>query len=51
MLDGFKADGLAEGDILEVVANLVATTLTNYTNNAARTDIDFPVVALRLAGP
>lgn len=49
VLDGFKADGLTEGDILEVVANVVATTLTNYTNNVARTEIDFPVVALQLA--
>ena len=45
-LDGFKADGLSEADILEVVANVVATTLTNYVNNVARTAIDFPVVAL-----
>ena len=49
VLNGFKADGLSEGDILEVVANVVANTLTNYTNNVARTEIDFPVVALQLA--
>ena len=30
-------------------ANVVANTLTNYTNSVARTDIDFPVVALQLA--
>ena len=29
VLDGFKADGLSEADLLEVVANVVATTLTN----------------------
>ena len=45
-LDGFKAAGLTEGDLLEVVLNTAATTFTNYTNNVARTDIDFPVVAL-----
>ena len=49
VLDGFKADGLSEGDILEVIANVAATTLTNYTNNLARTEIDFPVVAMQLA--
>ncbi len=48
-LDGFKAAGLSEADILEVVANVTATTLTNYTNNIARTAIDFPVVATELA--
>lgn len=45
-LDGFKAAGLTEGDLLEVVLNTAATTFTNYTNNVPRTDIDFPVVAL-----
>jgi uncharacterized peroxidase-related enzyme len=49
LLNGFKGDGLSEGDLLEVVANVIATTLTNYTNNVARTDIDFPVVSLELA--
>ena len=46
VLDGFKAEGLSEADLLEVVANVIATTLTNYINNTARTAIDFPVVAL-----
>ena len=45
-LDQFKANGLSEADFLEIIANVVATTLTNYTNNIARTVIDFPVVAL-----
>jgi len=45
-LDEFKANGLTESDLLEIIANVVATTLTNYTNNVARTVIDFPVVAL-----
>jgi AhpD family alkylhydroperoxidase len=49
LLNGFKGDGLSEGDLLEVVANVIATTLTNYTNNVARTDIDFPLVSLELA--
>ena len=49
VLDGFKADRLSESDLLEIVANVVATTLTNYTNNVARTDIDFPVVPMALA--
>ncbi len=48
-LDQFKNAGLSEADLLEIIVNVVATTLTNYTNNVARTDIDFPVVALQLA--
>jgi uncharacterized peroxidase-related enzyme len=48
-LDDFKVAGLSESDLLEIIANVVATTLTNYTNNVARTVIDFPVVDLALA--
>ncbi|MFZ6692309.1 carboxymuconolactone decarboxylase family protein [Undibacterium sp. SXout20W] len=48
VLDQFKANGLSEADLLEIIANVVATTFTNYTNNVARTVIDFPVVALEL---
>jgi uncharacterized peroxidase-related enzyme len=36
--------GLADSDILEVVANVALTTFTNYVNEVAATDIDFPVV-------
>lgn len=36
--------GLSEADIVEVVANVVANIFTNYVNNVAETDIDFPVV-------
>lgn len=49
VLDGFKATGLSESDLLEIVANVAATTLTNYVNNVARTEIDFPVVTMQLA--
>jgi uncharacterized peroxidase-related enzyme len=44
VLDGFKAAGLTEADMLEIVANVAAMTLSNFTNNIARTEIDFPVV-------
>ncbi len=47
-LDGFKAAGLSESDLLEIIANVVAMTFSNYANNVARTAIDFPVVALEL---
>jgi uncharacterized peroxidase-related enzyme len=48
-VDRFQAASLTEGDLLEIVANIAATTLTNYTNNLARTEIDFPVVTTELA--
>jgi uncharacterized peroxidase-related enzyme len=48
-LDRFKAAGLSEGDLLEIVANVAAMTITNYANNVARTEIDFPIVPLQMA--
>lgn len=42
-LDQLKATGLSESELPEVVANVALTTLTNYTNNVARTAIDFPL--------
>lgn len=41
--------GLSDGEILEVVANVALNILTNYTNNVAGTDIDFPQVELLAA--
>ncbi|WP_114654306.1 carboxymuconolactone decarboxylase family protein [Polynucleobacter necessarius] len=43
-----KAAGLDDGLIVEIIANLVHNTLTNYTNHAAQTEIDFPVVPLEI---
>ena len=40
------AAGLDDGLILEVIAHVAMNTLTNFTNNVAETDIDFPVVSL-----
>ena len=34
--------GLSDGQIVEVVAQVTLLTLTNYLNNIATTDIDFP---------
>jgi len=45
----YRAAGLTDEDLLEAIANAAATTLTNYTNNVARTEVDFPLVSLRLA--
>ncbi len=43
-LDAARAAGLDHGDIVEVVANVVANIFTNYLNHVADTEIDFPVV-------
>jgi uncharacterized peroxidase-related enzyme len=45
----FKARGLSDADILEVLANVVLNIFTNYTNHIAGTEIDFPPVALTRA--
>lgn len=37
--------GLSDGKIVEVVAQVTLLTLTNYLNNIATTDIDFPPLA------
>ncbi|MEM6720563.1 MAG: carboxymuconolactone decarboxylase family protein [Bacteroidota bacterium] len=39
-----KAAGYTDGDILEIVLNVVSNTLTNYVNHIAETEIDFPLV-------
>lgn len=48
--DGVLAEarlaGLSEAQIIEVIANVAYNGLTNFTNNVAQTDIDFPVVSL-----
>ena len=43
-LQAAKAAGYSDSDILEIVLNVVANTLTNYVNHIADTKIDFPVV-------
>ncbi len=40
-----KAAGFNDGDILEIVLNVVSNTLTNYVNHIAETEIDFPAVS------
>jgi len=43
-VDAIKAAGLTDGEIGEVVGHVGLNILTNYFNNTAVTDIDFPVV-------
>jgi uncharacterized peroxidase-related enzyme len=43
-LQAARAAGLGEAEIVEVVLHVALNVLTNYTNNVARTAIDFPEV-------
>lgn len=39
-----RAAGFTEAEVIEIVANVALNVLTNFINNVAQTDIDFPVV-------
>jgi uncharacterized peroxidase-related enzyme len=43
-----KAAGFSDGDIAEIVANVAVNIFTNYFNHVARTDVDFPHVAVSM---
>jgi uncharacterized peroxidase-related enzyme len=43
-----KAAGFSEGDIAEIVGNVAINIFTNYFNHVARTDVDFPRVAVAM---
>jgi alkylhydroperoxidase family enzyme len=45
-LSAARAAGLDDGEIVEVVAHVALNVFTNYLNNVAQTEVDFPVVAL-----
>jgi uncharacterized peroxidase-related enzyme len=44
-----RAAGFDEAGTIEIVVNVALNVLTNYVNNVAQTDIDFPKVAAKLA--
>ena len=48
-LAAVRAAGLDDAEIIEVVLHVALNTLTNYVNEVAGTEIDFPVVALSAA--
>ena len=41
--------GFSDGEIAEIVANVCLTTFTNYFNQVAATEVDFPYVPLLVA--
>ncbi|MFL1526527.1 carboxymuconolactone decarboxylase family protein [Pseudomonas sp. O230] len=40
-----RAAGINDAKIIEVIAHVASQTLTNYLNNVALTDIDFPAIS------
>lgn len=46
-LSAVRMAGYNDGQILEIVLHVALNTLTNYVNEVAKTDIDFPVVQAR----
>ena len=46
-LQAVKAAGYDDAQIVEIVLHVALNTLTNYVNEVAQTDIDFPVVTQR----
>lgn len=46
-LDDARRAGLSDSEIVELVANVSLSIFTNYLNELAGTDIDFPVVKHR----
>jgi uncharacterized peroxidase-related enzyme len=48
-LRAVKEAGYTDAQIVEIVAHVALSVLTNYTNVVANTDIDFPVVHTRQA--
>jgi uncharacterized peroxidase-related enzyme len=43
------AAGFDDAGVVEIVVNVALNVLTNYVNNVAQTDIDFPKVGAKLA--
>ncbi len=44
-----RVSGLGDSEIVEVVGHVALNIFTNYLNNLAGTDVDFPVVAIEQA--
>ncbi|HMV12903.1 hypothetical protein [Nitrosomonas sp.] len=45
LLDAVKATGYNQAEIVEIVLHVALNTLTNYINEIAQTEIDFPVIS------
>ena len=47
-IENARKAGIDDGLVMEVVATVALNTLTNYANELAGTEIDFPVVRVKL---
>jgi uncharacterized peroxidase-related enzyme len=47
-IENVRKGGVDDGLMMEVVAHVAMNTLTNYANELAGTEIDFPVVKVKL---
>jgi len=48
-LAALRRAGFSDAQAVEIVANVAINVLTNFINNVAQTDIDFPVVRAEVA--
>lgn len=48
-VNAVKAAGVTEGQVGEIIGHVALNVLTNYFNNTANTEIDFPVVEAHTA--
>lgn len=44
-----KSAGYSDAQVIEIVTHVALNTLTNYVNEVAQTEIDFPVVTVKAA--
>lgn len=42
-IETVRGAGYDDGEIIELLANVIINFFTNYTNHVAKTDIDFPL--------
>ena len=48
-LQAVKSAGYSDAQVMEIVVHVALNTLTNYVNEVAQTDVDFPAVDARRA--
>lgn len=48
-VESVRKAGFEEGEIVEIIVHVALNTLTNYVNEVAGTEIDFPIVERRRA--
>jgi alkylhydroperoxidase family enzyme len=45
--DAVRNAGFSDGEIAEIIAHVALNVSTNYFNNVAGVEVDFPKIALR----